>query len=700
MTKYNKNDTLNFIKNTLSRNEKFKILNINGGFLTGKTFLIQELISDIDFINQYNVYSYINDWNQYNYLFDITADFFENSNLAHPEFVSQEAKYFVTSFFDSLSALNISNKELFKDVNEYLLLENEATISNELQKRIETNISSGLKRNLLLHYYNISIECLIADLLNNFFPLNQQVEAISEYLLSREPIKVLLFFDDTQNLNEKTKKWIDEFFKYLTEKRLGELLLYDYQGNDSQILIGEFFSIDLIFISRSKHLDITGTDIHNSSITLDYFPFEEINSDYTATIDKNKFEKYPYWGVAALTEYHSKVDEDKDFATTIFAVNHLLKYVPQDYKRAIIFSSLFDTFDLKNIQLFSEIKISYKDYLRIVDNIDFIDISSNHFILKKKSKIILFEMCKSIFKDIDINHLQSISQKIKEKFSELSYKEFESLRELAYFNVFEKQFVIEHHFDNNKNISEFLENHSDFFLKDKSFYSLLPEYSDILVEYNKISDGDGFIAKSQKVGETFYSYQQEVENRNSILQEDVINVGNELKELSHEMDTMLNDSDTLVKQLLSVQNDMKTIDEKLKPFIHTNSKRKSLLNFVALIFSVAIIFNSDRIAEFLFGSSSDFEYVILITFLLLLALYGNGLLRYFRIKFRAEELHSLKQNKNNKENECARIQSELDIINADIRAKEAKIEDLKKHIERMNIQILENKNKISKPFIH
>lgn len=700
MTTTNINDTLEYIKDILSKREKFKIINVNGDFLTGKTTTVQNLISDINFINQYNVYSYINDWEKYNYLFDITADFFENSNLHYPEFTSDESKYFVNSFFDCLSTLNISNKELFKEINQYLLLETNNELSLELKEKIENGIKNELKRNLLIHSLNISIECLIADLLNNFFPLNQQIESLSDYLLSREPIKILLIFDDAQSISKKIKKWFKEFFKYMTSKKLGDLMLYDYNGKDSQILLGEFFTIDLLFISRNEKLKINGQDIYNCKIELEYPAIEESYSQFSDSIDSNIYRNKPIWGIPPLASYYNLVEKDKVTATSIFAVNNLLKYIPKDYQRIIIFSSIFDEFSLRKINLFNEVEISKNEFDKLINKIDFITKDGNTFRLRSTAKSILGDVNKIIYENLDFAQLNKISDDIDEEFSELNYEEFETLRELAYFKQFDKNYVIENYFNNNKKINQFIESNPEFFNKEKSFFSIIEKYSEILIRYNIIRDSDNYNIKSQNVEETYYKYQNEIEKRNLILQEDVVNVGNETKELTNQKVIMEDESELLAKQAINLQNEIKEINLKLKPFIHINSKKKSTINLIALITSVAIIFNSDRISELLFGVNSDFEYVILITFILLLLLYGNGLLRYFRIKFKSEELHSLKQNKSNKEKEYIKLQSELDVKNADIRAKVAKIEDLKKHIERMNKQIFENKQKVEKKFMH
>ncbi|MFA7325288.1 MAG: hypothetical protein WC121_01365 [Candidatus Kapaibacterium sp.] len=694
----NKEDLINQIKEFVSQREKFKIVNINGEFLTGKTSAIQELITDIDFINQYNVYSYVNDWEKYNYLFDITSDFFENSNLQHPEFTFDESKYFVKSFFDTLGTLNISNKELFNEVNEYLLIENSKQLDNSLKTKIESSIKNDLKKNLLLNYFEISIECLIADLLNNFFPLNNKIESLSDYLLSREPIKILLIFDDAQSVSPKIEKWFELFFSYMTTKKLGDLLLYDYKGKDTQIKLGEFFTIDLLYISRNKSLNLVGNDIRSELLELKYPQNNELTETYKELLPDVEMVGLPILGIPILANFYSQIEEEKDNSTAIYAVNHLLKYVPTGYQRLIIFVSLFDEFTLKELNLFEEIELNELEFNKLISDLDFISNSEYGYKLNEKSKILLFAVYQLIFEELDSMRLINISNTLKSHFHSFSNIEFELIRELAYFKNFDKSFILEHYFNNDRNMTQLLENRTDMFDKDKSFYSLKSEYSIVLMEYNKIRDRLIKDDKKNRIENLNSKYKAEIEKRNKVLQEDVINVGNEIKEFRKDKEQMEIDSDSLGKLSISLRNEINEIDNNLKPFIHQNSKQKSTINFIALIISVAIIFNSDRIAEFLFGDSSDFNFVILITFILLLVLYGNGLLRYFRVKFKSEELHALKQSKSNKEKEYDKLAGELEIINADIRAKESKIEDLNKHIERMNKQIFENKQKLEKSF--
>lgn len=675
------------IKEFLNNENSLSLLNITGDFLSGKTSIIKNLISDKEFVNQYNVYSYVNDWEKYNYLFDITSDFFENSNLQHPEFISEESKYFVKSFFDSISTLNISNKELFKEVNEYLLIENDIELKDELVNKIKTGISNELKRNLFLYYYEISIECLLTDLLNNFFPLNDDINSLSEYLITRNPIKILLIFDDAQSVPPKISKWFRMFLSYLTDKTLSDLMLYDYQGGDSQITFGEFFEIDLVFISRDMPFSLENNKVKTMNLEVDY---SKLNSTKHTDL---------VFDIPALDLFYSEVETNKESETFIYATNHLLKYIHLDYQKAIIFCSIFEKFNIKDFNLFEEIELKEEEFEKIADNADFLIKSENDYSFKKYSKNILSKVNQLIFKEIDSEEIINISSLIKSTFPQIKYSNFEILREFAYFKCFDKNYVIENYFDNPKHVHNFIEYNIHYFDRDKSFYNINDKYITVLQKYNEIRDKVHYQKKIKTIEILYFNYQKEIEKRNQILQNDVITVGNELSELEKEKDSMGIKSNSLSKNEISLRNELYEIEQKLKPFQNHNSKRKSMINIIALIISVAIIFNSDRVADFIFGNSSDFDYVVLLTLILLLILYGNGLMRYFRIKFKSEELYSLRQSQSNINMKIEDLVKELEILNADIRAKYSKIEDLKKHIERMNIQILENKLKLVKKFI-
>lgn len=675
------------IKEFLNNGNRISLLNITGDFLAGKTSIIKNLISDTEFINQYNVYTYVNDWSKYNYLFDITSEFFENSNLQHPEFISEESKYFVKSFFDSISTLNIANKNLFKEVNEYLLIENDSELNDELQKKINTGISNELKRNLFLHYYEISIECLLTDLLNNFFPLSDNIKSLSEYLISRDPIKILLVFDDAQSVHSKISAWFELLITYLTNKSLSDLMIYDYQGDDSHIAFSEFFEIDLIIVSRDTSFNTDSSIVNTMNIELGYSN-EKIDESNEIILN-----------IPALNSYYSALVDNKKEETYIYATNHLLKYINPDYHKAFIFSSIFESFDIKEFNLFEEIELTNELFEKTAKKADFIYNTDNGFKFKKYPKVILKEVYALIFGEVNTEEIVNISNSIRDIFPTIKYSEFEILRELAYFECFDKNYVIDNYFESPKKIYNFIESNIHLFDRDKSFYQINDKYKSSLQNYNKIRDRAIQDEKINGIETLYYNYQIEIEKRNKILQNDVITVGNELTDFEKEKVKMEMDSNLLSKDEILQRNELNEIQQKLKPFQNHNSKRKSTINMAAFFASVAIIFNSDSIAEVILGNSGKYFYVVLLVILILLILYGNGLLRYFRIKFKSEELYSLSQEQKNISNKIEEVEKELELLNADIRAKISKIEDLKKHIERMNLQILENKLKLEKKFI-
>ena len=304
-------------------------------------------------------------------------------------------------------------------------------------------------------------------MLNNFFPLNNNIDSLSNYLLTKEPIKLLLIFDDAQSVSMKIRKWFDMLFDYLHKRKLGELLLYDYKGKDSEIYLGEFFHINVLFISRNKRLSITGDDVLTEDLKLDY---QNINgSEYENQISKDRIQTYPICGIPALAEAYSNIENEKDNSTAIYATNHLLKYIPEQYQRAVIFASKFDEFNAKDINLFEEIEITENEFDRLIEVSDFIVSNGKKYRFDEKSKIILTGIAELLFENLDKAMLNQLSIKINKEYGNLSLEEFDLLRELAYYKKFDKPFLIEKVYDNSKSISNLIDKCVTKFEKDKSF---------------------------------------------------------------------------------------------------------------------------------------------------------------------------------------------------------------------------------------
>ena len=172
----------------------------------------------------------------------------------------------------------------------------------------------------------------------------------------------------------------------------------------------------------------------------------------------------------------------------IFAVNHLLKYVPKEHQRSIIFSSIFDEFTLKEMNLCEETQLDEMEFNKLITDLDFVSKSDYGYSFKKNAKKLLFAVYQLIFDEIDSMELINLSNALKSNFQKFSNTEFELIRELAYFKNFDKSFMLEYYFNNDKNLTQLLEHKTDLFEKEKSFYSLKPVYSNVLIEYNSIRD--------------------------------------------------------------------------------------------------------------------------------------------------------------------------------------------------------------------
>lgn len=673
----------NQIIDFLNGKDKFKIVNINGEFLSGKTELIRRLVDDSDFIKNYHFYTYVNEWNKFNYSFDITDELVRNSNLSTELLNRGELNYFTKSFYDNLSAINLANKDIFNYSLNYLHLNSDLIPDDTFHSYIESNIKNELKKTLILKSFEISIESLLADLFNLFYPLKEGMSNVSEYLIDNNPINLLFIYDDLQILNPKIQHWLDLFNDYLTSKKMTDFNIFDIEGEELELKVGEFFNIDTIIISRDKDYTYSHSDYENTKFIKSY-PVPEYSG----------YDNFPYNNIDYLIEYKKSDKNINDIDVVVQAVSEILKYCPENYQKQIIFSSLFSEFDLLNFNLINENSLDLNSFELLMKDLEFIEHNTGTYKFKDGYKKYFLTIAKQLFADFNVSEIEETINSIRDVVANVSNQEFEVIRRLAYFEKFEKQFIIDNYFNQDLNVSETIDKYIFLFDRKSIIYNLKDEYRELIEKYNLIKDSDDYDNIINSVNELKESYKNEISKRNEILNNDVANVGEELELLNSELVEMEQKLDIKTKEVISKQNELKVIEEKLKPFNNNNSKRKKTANLVALVLSVAIVFNSDRISELFFDTKENFDYVIMIVVILLLILYGNGLIRYFRTKLQSEELHTLKQEKKLAEESNQTINEKIEILSADIRAKKAKIEDLRLHIERANNQILENKKKI------
>ncbi|MFN3194875.1 MAG: hypothetical protein ACE364_02880 [Chlorobiota bacterium] len=673
----------NKIVDFLNGKHKFKIVNINGDFLTGKTELIRGLVDEREFINSYDFFTYVSDWNKFNYSFDITDEIAKNSNLSEELLNRGELNYFTSSFYDNLSAINLANKEIFNYSLEYLQLTSDSIPDFEFANFIESNIKNELKKTLILKSYEISIEALFADLFNLFYPLKEGMSNISDYLIDNNPKKLLLIYDDLQILNPKIKYWLDLLNTYLTSKKLTDFNIFEIEQEGSELKIGEFFNIDTIIISRNKVYNYDHSD----------FIYYKFLKNYPKS-EYEDFDHFPYKGIDYLIDYKKSNDEIDDTDVIVQAVSEIIKYCPENYQKQLIFSSLFSEFDLLNFNLIDENSLELNSFELLMKDLEFIEHKSNVYRFKDGYKKYFETIAIKLFANFNTSELSKTINSIRNVVSNIDNQEFEVIRRLAYFEKFEKQFVIDYYFNKELNISSVIDKYIFLFDRKSNIYNIKDEYKILFEDYNEIKDQSDYENIIDSVNDLKESYKKEISKRNEILNNEVVNVGEELELLNSELVEMEQKLDINTKEVISKQNELKSIEEKLKPFSNNNSKRKKTANLVALVLSVAIVVNSDRISELFFDTKENFDYVIMIVVLMLLILYGNGLIRYFRTKLQSEELHSLKQERKLAQESNDKLSDKIEVLSADIRAKKAKIEDLRLHIERANNQILENKKKI------
>lgn len=686
------NNNFKDVKSAIIQNSAFQIFNVYGGIGCGKTLLTEMLIEDEEINKKINVFSFLNNWSNIRYFTDISDRFFNNSNLTPPEFLPTETQFITQKFNDAISTLSISNKAI------YLKIEKEIRIDNSFNLNDNGNIKNleNKSRRRILEYSDLlSVECIIIDLLNNFFPINDRFQTLTDYVTNGNKYNILLVLDDFPDFNPNLHHWISIFYSYLNSKKLLDLISYEYRGEDRDLTFSQFFNLTLILNTRIK-----SKDIHiNNYFKIDKFLKNEIKELIILNkLDFNEGEVYELTNnipLLTLALFENQVNDEKNIA--YLAIDSFLKNIPSDYHRLIIFRFIFDNYQGYELFLFPDFRVSGIDLkateLFIKNAVD--DDNLNEII--KYFRIVINESFSAEY----ISKCVTIVTNINELCNDIRKNNLEYLFALSYLKRFDSENVLENIFPENKDeLTNFIKNDNDtFFIKNKFTFSVKPEIRKIMEEFNKLADKEHYIDKISKIEELWNDYDTELKERNKYLEKDIVNTKNEIKSYEEEIYKLKENSDQLSLELLNSTNEYNRIISTLEPYeVSSNSSRK-YFNFATLIISVGLIFNSDRIAELLFDTSDYFHLVIIFVILSLFLIYLKSIIRIIKTNLKKEELVKLNLNKKKIEKDMISINEKIKDLSADIRAKSIKIEELISHKERLIEQIEINKEKLLESFI-
>ncbi len=504
------NNIIEQMKDTDTDNVQKSIFVLSGGFGSGKSFLIDAISNYLTDNSLADCLININNTN-FTFLPELLHSSILNikTEFGYISEYGSESTYNLEQFKVYLDSLKKSNPAIFnaycyssKLKSQFEWAENYSSI-----KAQETEVFDSVKElfpkkgelRLLFETYTVSIESLIVDLMNTFYPISDSENPI--IIKTGEKKKIILIFDNIDSINGSIYYFfLNYVIPYCFTKTFGEFVSYHISFIDSNIKISDFFDFKLIFSSRNDFINLNQNILQEllpyvHKVNLNYLNETEINEEVKANtnsnLDRNKIFNITKGIPLLLSERQESNTTEYDYTKNICksAYNSIIKDLSIkeiDYLHILAF---IDNLEEKSLSFFDKYKTSVhtlKNFLLFNPNL-----CSSTDKNKLKSEIIYYIYnYLLIFNKFEFDYLNNISKAIisvKNIITRFSNEEFNTLKLVAYLNEYDDKLIMNLALTDFSKIWESLyKNNIDIFPNSK--YKMNEEFANIIIEFTKSVD--------------------------------------------------------------------------------------------------------------------------------------------------------------------------------------------------------------------
>ncbi len=256
---------INEIVDLISTNQQLeKIFLVSGGFGTGKSYLIKQIVSSIKASNAPTAIFQL----KYSKDSRFLTELFHNAKIevlapdtnSYSNYDLSELEFNYEQFAKELQNIKtLSPKDLEYFTKAYELKSSHYWASNysdikEAEKYavefVKSNYSKKSIHRLLLETFTVSVESFIVDLMNIFYPFTDADSPIIKK--NNEKISVLFTIDDIDSVNGSMYQLlISHLLPYFYSKTFGDFISYHISFIDSEMKVSDFFDFNIVFSSRN-----------------------------------------------------------------------------------------------------------------------------------------------------------------------------------------------------------------------------------------------------------------------------------------------------------------------------------------------------------------------------------------------------------------------------------------------------------------
>ncbi|MGQ9819140.1 MAG: hypothetical protein ACUVQ1_04360 [Candidatus Kapaibacteriales bacterium] len=683
---------------------------INGTYGVGKSHLMEKTLEHFKGSN----FSYIalifrlENLQHFSQLPDFLA-VQTNLNPGLEKMIFDEVSFFKSHFNDLLNnfSVNADDGRLKKNISEYYscfdYFQTEYLFQNyppyeleKLAKKISSLFEKNIDKRVLLYFFEVQAESLLAPILNTVLQNNQN---------ELKPF-VYLFFDDYETSAGTIDWWIFNTFAPFLNKTLNDFIAYKFSTDGIEVSA----LIDLKFILFSRYnfsiqkFKKILPHLKYSLTTIQPFKQDEVNKliiknnistqfQPNEIIDKTYGIYFNYEILIDLNFNLSSLDTKSKYLKKLWEkISSKISHPLQNFLK---FSSALEVFSEEFVRFAFT---NYHNYHRLFQY--FIDEKEIFQVLHPESLLIslkshYFEIIKEVVSDYytHSDDLTLIKLKFKcfyDNYGNFSLRERKILRSLAYLEQFDFGYVLQKVFgDDYDSVKIFVQNNPELFDNDDNIFKLKESNKKCLTEINRLVDGDRFEQKRAFLEEMVHDFHSFAKNEVASLRNEFETLLNEIQEVENKLEMLKKDRELLLSKILSKQNDLNLLRDKYSKI----GKKVPAVIFILLVISSILLyslgnnfshfFNRNLQNDFVGGLGIALKFLgitLFGAFVYLIINFLTGRTRYHHYESLKMEINLIEKEYYSLKNNLTTLKQEINILSESLEQKTKKKQEVQKKI--------------------
>jgi len=656
--------------------KEHKVLLLTGGMASGKSLLISKFIE-----NRKSLIFNTNDF-QGNFICELANYFAEKFIEQHPDAVFNETAINLNRFMEILNHYKESNEELYtKILNHNFIQNNFDYFYNEKVdiSQYKDSFINKADQKIVWEQGKIVVESLLVDIINFLYP-NFNFEDISKASKTKQIIFVIDEVDHILNFID------NNFISYLIEHidtNLNKFENYDFT-KDKDLKLSDLIDIRIIVSSRNKSFEK-----YQSKIELDSKFY--LNDDYI-------FEEIPF-----IKEYKENYP-NSEFNEFQYAEELFFKYSSNYERQFLTVAIILNKFNATSFAMFPELKLSDKIINNYISNFYFVNIENGIFHIEPEINRYINYIYEINNQELfnELSGRAKLNTFILNFLTKMPIEDFNIFRKLAYYNYFDTNTALSNIFpDLYKKLIVLIDKYKNLLNKNNFHLSIKKEYDSQLDRYNKIVDDKNYVMLKKRVKENWLTTKKTLYDKKSEFDNNIKVTKDSIKNYQKDHDKFTKELENICNEIFQEENTLASLEKTLKPYKHKRPVIQTLTISLLSIILITLSFFDSFLLNIIDSEIfiNILNWIFRIASILGLIFTSKSLYRIYirnRDKEKRKELEGKIENVNIKIKDQQEIKS---VINADIKATEAKIQELKSDIQNYTNEIEEIELRLNEPFI-